>query len=74
MMYLKLRSGLKKFKHISEGLNLYNKKNDSTVSTDSEIWRDEQFEEMNNKTMVLVGLTLLVNEPKTSKWKCPTSS
>ena len=37
MMYLKLGSGLKKFKHISEGLNLCNKKNDSTVDTDSEI-------------------------------------
>lgn len=44
MIYLKLRSGLKKFKHISEGLNLCNEKNDSTVDTDSEIWRNEQFE------------------------------
>lgn len=37
MRYLKLKRGKKKFRHISEGLNLYNKKNDGTIVSDSEI-------------------------------------
>lgn len=33
----------KDFKHISKGLNSYNKRNDGTIDTNSDFWRDEQF-------------------------------
>lgn len=63
MRYLKLKRGKKKFRHISEGLNLYNKKNDGTIVSDSEIG---EMSSLKGKIVILVRHNFL-NETRTSK-------